>query len=184
MSNVGGDRAVFVFDPDASYAMVDQIRKARVMPTPGLRYVASVSGRWKVFKVMSFDGLADVPKRLDAAGDPETAVSFRGAKIRRSTYRKHTTLVRIDTDVPDPSHLIDDIGTVIATGKGDPVEVDVVAGPFDLLACIVDDNEDSIEEKIVAIRRIKGVKRTMSLRVFDYVSTSPNAPARHRVRPA
>ena len=73
---------------------------------------------------------------------------------------------------------------MIGTGKGHPIEVDVVAGPFDLLACIVDDNEDRIEEKIVGIRRIKGVKRTMSLRVFDYVSTSPNAPARNRVKPA
>jgi hypothetical protein len=184
MSNVGGDRAVFVFDPNASYTIVDDIRSAGVMPTPGLRYVASVSGRWKVFKVMSFQGLADVPKRLDAPGDPETAISFGPAKVRKSTYHEHTALVRIQTEVPDPSHPIDDIGAAIGTGAGDPVEVDIVAGPFDLLACIVDDDEDKIGEKILSIRRIKGVKRTMSLRVFDYVSTSSNAPSTHQVRAA
>lgn len=180
MPTAGVDRAVFVFDPNANYAIVDDIRRAGVMPTKGLRYVASVSGRWKVFKVMSFKGLAEVPKRLDSPGDPETAISFSPAKVRRSTYRKHTALVRIDTDVPDPSHtLIHDIGTAIGTD-----EVDIVAGPFDLLACIVDDNEAKIGEKILSIRRIKGVKRTMSLRVFDYVSTSPNAPKGNRVQPA
>ena len=63
-------------------------------------------------------------------------------------------------------------------------EADVVVGDFDILACVVDDDEDELHQKILDLRAIDGVKRTVSLRVIDYVSTSDNAPDDHRVSPA
>jgi len=81
--------------------------------------------------------------------------------------------------VPDPSTLLGAIAEAIGSD-----EADVVAGAFDILAVVVDDDEDGLSEKIFAIRRIDGVKRTVSLRVMDYVSTSPNAPDDHRAKEA
>jgi hypothetical protein len=98
MSDNGSDRAVFVFDPDASYGFVREIRDAGVMPTPGLRYVAAVTGPWKIIKVIGFRGVEQLLERLNAPGD-DTATSFRPAKVRRSHYRVHTAFVRIETDV-------------------------------------------------------------------------------------
>jgi hypothetical protein len=186
MSDTGTGRAVFVFDPEASYGLVQEIREAGAMPSRGLRYVAAVTGPWKIFKVMVIDeseGLVDVAPRLDAPGDPETATSFRSAQVRRSTYRALTALVRIDTNVADPSTLIDEIGEAIGTENGH-VEADVVVGAFDILACVVDDDDTDLGQKILNVRRIDGVKRTVTLRVIDYVSTSDNAPQEHRVEPA
>jgi hypothetical protein len=45
----------------------------------------------------------------------------------------------------------------------------------------VADDEESLATKIRDIRRIPGVRRTVSLRVLDYVSTSENAPDGHKV---
>ena len=59
-----------------------------------------------------------------------------------------------------------------------------MAGDFDILACVVDDDEESLARKIFDIRGIEGVKRTVSLRVIDYVSTSENAPDDHKVSAA
>ena len=104
-----GDRALFVFDPEGSYSIVRQIREAGVMPTPGLRYVAAVTGPWKIFKVMALregEGLAPVGDRLDAPGDPETALSLRAAQVRKSRYKAHTAIVLIQTSVADPTTLI------------------------------------------------------------------------------
>jgi hypothetical protein len=184
--SVVGDRALFVFDPEGSYGIVRQIREAGVMPTRGLRYVASVTGPWKVFKVMAkgeSEGLVDVADRLDTPGDPETAVTLRAAQIRKSTYRAYTALVRIDTSVADPTTLIDQIAQAIGSDT-QPPEIDVVVGAFDILACVVDDDETSLGQKLLAVREIDGVKRTTSLRVIDYVSISENAPDDHRVAPA
>ena len=182
MSDSGTDRAIFTFDAEASYRLVRELRDAGVMPSRGLRYVAAVTGPWKIFKVMSYgapEELVDVAARLDAPGDPETAISLRSAQVRRSDYRAFTALVRIHTSVPDPSTLLHQIREVIG-GE----EADVVVGAFDILACVVDDDETSLGDKILSLRRIDGVQRTVSLRVLDYVSTSPNAPEGHRVRPA
>jgi hypothetical protein len=183
--SVEGDRAVFVFDKEASYGVVGQIREAGAMPNPGLRYVASVTGQWKVFKVMAVreaEGLVDVAARLDAPGDPETAITLRSSQVRKSTYRTHTALVRIETSVADPTTLIDQIAEAIESDR-EP-EVDVVVGAFDILACVVDDDETSLGRKLLRVRQISGVERTNSLRVMDYVSISDNAPDDHRVAPA
>ena len=56
------------------------------------------------------------------------------------------------------------------------MEVDSVMGNFDILACVSDDDEEELARKIMAIRKLKGVKRTVSLRVIDYRSRSDNAP--------
>ena len=179
------DRAVFVFDPDASYAFVDQIRGAGHMPTRGLRYVASVTGsQAKIFKVMTFEGLLDVVQRLDEPGDPETATTFRPAAVRKSQYRTFTAIVRIQTMVPDPSDLIEQIGDAIGRDSDGGVEADVVTGGFDILACVVDDDERELIKKVMKIREIDGVTDTKTLRVHDYVSTSPNAVGDFHVEPA
>jgi hypothetical protein len=174
----------FVFDPDGSYGRVREIREAGVMPVAGLRYVASVTGPFKLVKVISFDALADLPDKLDSVssqdgGSDDNAIALFGSKIRRSEYRTNTAFVMIDTRVPDPSDLLEAITAAIGSD-----EADVVAGTFDILAVVVDDDDDDLSRKIFAIRRIEGVKRTVSLRVMDYVSTSPNAPADHRAKDA
>ena len=163
----------FVFSPDAKYGLVE---------TGGFGnnvwYVASVSGPWKIFAVIDFDDVGDVGdvvdavfKQTDAAGDPETALTLVPASVRHHTYFSNTALVRIETDVPDPRDLIEDIGRVT-----DSDEVDSVMGNFDILACVGDEDEDELARKIMAIRKLKGVKRTVSLRVIDYRSRSDSAP--------
>ena len=182
MSDNGSDRAVFVFDPDASYGFVREIRDAGVMPTPGLRYVAAVTGPWKIIKVIGFKGVEQLLERLNAPGD-DTATSFGPAKVRRSHYRAHTVFVRIETDVADPSELL----TKIAAALGiplDELEADVIVGDFDILVCLSDDDEDTLKRWVLAIRAIPEVRRTVTLRVLDYVSTSDKADADHRVRSA
>jgi hypothetical protein len=174
----------FVFDPDGSYGRVREIRAAGVMPVAGLRYVASVTGPFKLVKVLAFDDLDDLPDKLDSIGShddgsDDNAIALYASKIRKSQYRANTAFVMIDTRVPDPSSLLGAIAEAIGSD-----EADVVAGAFDILAVVVDDDEDGLSEKIFAIRRIDGVKRTVSLRVMDYVSTSPNAPDDHRAKEA
>jgi DNA-binding Lrp family transcriptional regulator len=181
MSDDPSDTA-FVFAPDASYGLVQQIRSAGAMPVAGLRYVASVTGPWKIVKIVTFDGLGQLADRLESlseAGDPPTAISFGRAQVKRSEYRTHTAFIRIDVRVDDPRTLIDEI-----TGKIGSDEADAVTGDFDIFACVTDDEEDELMRKILAVRAIDGVKRTTSLRVIDYVSTSADAPDDHRVEPA
>jgi hypothetical protein len=175
---------VFVFDPDGSYGRVREIRGNGVMPVVGLRYVASVTGPFKLVKVINFEELGDLPDKLDSVssqdgGSDDNAIALFGSKIRRSQYRTNTAFVMIQTRVADPSTLLEEITEAIGSD-----EADVVAGTFDILAVVVDDDEQGLNDKIFAIRRLEGVKRTMSLRVMDYVSTSENAPDDHRVEQA
>ena len=163
----------FVFSPDAKYGFVETGEFGI-----NVWYVASVSGPWKIFAVIDFDDVRDVAnvvdavfKQTDATGDPETALTLIPASVRHHTYFSNTALVRIDTDVPDPGALIYHIQKV--TGSE---EVDSVMGNFDLLACVSDEDEEELARKIMAIRKLKGVKRTVSLRVIDYRSRSDNAP--------
>jgi hypothetical protein len=163
----------FVFSPDAKYGFVETGEFGI-----NVWYVASVSGPWKIFAVIDFDDVRDVAnvvdavfKQTDATGDPETALTLIPASVRHHTYFSNTALVRIDTDVPDPGALIYHIQKV--TGSE---EVDSVMGNFDLLACVSDDDEEELARKIMAIRELEGVTRTVSLRVIDYRSRSDNAP--------
>lgn len=179
----------FVFDPEGSYSVVGRIREKGTMPAAGLRYVASVTGPYKIFEVVTFEGLGQLTERLESlpsggSDDPPNALAFGAAKVRRSTYRAHTALVRIGVKVPDPTELLDQIGQAIGSDPEEGVEADVVVGDFDILACVVDDDEESLRAKMLAIRTIEGVRRTVSLRVIDYVSTSENAPEGHRVSAA
>jgi hypothetical protein len=180
----------FVFDPTGNYKVVGKIREQGQMPTPGLRYVASVTGPCKVFEVVSFDALAELDDQLDSlpggggSEDPPNAIVLGQAKVRKSTYRAHTALVRIDVRVADPATLLPSIGEVIGVDQDGEPEADVVVGDFDILACVVDDDEAALHQKILDIRAIEGVKRTVTLRVIDYVSTSENAPDDHRVSAA
>jgi hypothetical protein len=171
----------FVFDPDGGYGRVREIREAGVMPVAGLRYVASVTGPFKLVKVITFDELGDLPDTLDSVtsqdgGSDDNALALFGSKIRRSEYKANTAFVMIETRVADPSGLLEEVGEAIGSD-----EADVVAGTFDILAVVVDDEERGLSDKIFAIRGIQGVRRTVSLRVMDYVSTSDNAPSDHKV---
>lgn len=173
-----------VFDPDGSYGRVRDIRGSGVMPITGLRYVASVTGPFKLVKILAFDDLDELPDKLDSVtsqdgGSDDNALVMFASKIRKSEYRTNTAFVMIDTRVADPRGLLEEIAE--ATGSD---EADVVAGTFDILAVVVDDDEDGLNAKILAIRGIEGVKRTVTLRVMDYVSTSPNAPSDHSVKAA
>jgi hypothetical protein len=180
---------VFVFDPNGNRRIVGKILEAGIMPVPGLRYVASITGPYKTVQVMTFDALAELGERLDSlpggggTDDPPTAIAKGNAKVRRSTYAANTTFVMMEVRAPDPSTLMDEIEEVLGADD-DGVEADVVEGDFDIFACIVDDDDDVIRQKILALRGIRGVRRTVSLRVIDYVSTSANAPDDRRVEPA
>lgn len=180
----------FVFDPTGNYQVVEAIREATVMPAVGLRYVAAVTGPFKIFKVVDFDALDQLDDTLDSLSgegvslDPPNAVVIGTAKVRRSRYLSHTALVRIDVTVADPADLLNQIKRAIGPDSEGGVEADVVAGDFDILACVVDDDEESLARRIFDIRGIEGVKRTVSLRVIDYVSTSENAPDDHKVSAA
>jgi hypothetical protein len=182
MSDIDSDRAVFVFDPDATYGMVKAIKAVGVMPTPGLRYVAAVTGPFKIIKVIAFMGVEQLFERLDAPGD-DTATSFTFAKVRRSHYRGHTVFVRIETRVADPSELLPEIANAIDVPQDD-LEADVIIGDFDILVCLSHDDEDTLGSWVLAIRAIPGIRRTVTLRVLDYVSTSDHAPDDHRVSAA
>ncbi len=177
----------FVFDPTGNYKLVGKIRDQGQMPTPGLRYVASVTGPYKVFQVVTFEALAGLDDQLDllpgggGSEDPPNAIVLGAAKVRRSTYRLHTALVMIHVRVADPETLLPQIGEAIGVEPDGEPEADVVVGDFDILACVVADDEDELLQKILDLRAIDGVKRTVSLRVMDYVSTSENAPDDHRV---
>lgn len=181
----------FVFDPRGNYQVIQDIRDAGRMPAAGLRYAASITGPYKVFQVVDFDELDQLGGRLDSlpggggSADPPTTLSIGTAKVRRSKYLAHTALVRIDVRAADadPAVLLPQVKDAIDPDSDDEVEAeaDVVVGDFDILACIVDDDEESLAMKILDIRRIPGVKRTVSLRVLDYVSTSENAPDGHKV---
>jgi hypothetical protein len=183
--------SAFVFDPEASYGKVQQIRAATKMPVAGLRYVAAVTGPWKIFEVVEFDGLGELADRLDAvtgsnaggSGDPPNALAIGTERVRRSHYKTHTALVRVDVRVDDPSTLFPDIAAALDVSE-DELEADSVAGDFDILICVVEDDEEVLNQRIFALRQVNGVKRTVSLRVLDYVSTSDHADADHRVDPA
>jgi DNA-binding Lrp family transcriptional regulator len=173
---------VFVFDPDASYGRVQEIREAKFMPA-GVHLVASVTGPWKILSIVDYSDLReDFTGRVEGLaggggfGDPETAVVIGFSKVKRSVYANQMAFVRIETRVPDPRELIGDIEEAIGSD-----EIDVVAGDFDILACAVADDDDSLASKIFAVRTIEGVKRTKSLRVIDFVSESEDAPDGHRV---
>ena len=182
---------VFVFDPNGNRRTVGKIRDAGVMPVPGLRYVASITGPYKTVQVMTYDALSELGDRLDSlpggggTEDPPTALVRGNAKVRRSRYGANTALVMLDVRRPDPSTLMDEIEAVIGPDNdGEGPEADVVEGDFDILACIVDDDPDAIRQKILGLRGIQGVRRTVTLNVIDYVSTSENAPDENRVQPA
>jgi hypothetical protein len=172
---------VFVFEPDGDYGRVDAIRKDRRMPVAGLKYVASVTGRWKLVKIADFEDVeADLAGRLNQISElDENAIVLGQSKIRRSTYLAHTALVRIDVDADAD---LDDLRGRIVEKTGTDDEVDVVMGDFDMLAVVVADVEDphderSLDARIKSIRRLDGVERTESLRVMDFVSTSEGAQA-------
>jgi hypothetical protein len=170
--------SVFVFSPDASYGLLGAEIAAEV------HFVAAVSGPWKIFAVIDFDDASQVPGLVDAAfkreggfGDPETALTWLiRAVVRHTDYYEHTALVRIDTDVVDPGELVYRIRKAIGSD-----EVDSVMGDFDILACVGDDDEEELARKVMAIREIEGVTRTVSLRVLDYRSRSEFAPAGKRL---
>jgi len=184
MSDMNGGRVVFVFDEDASYGLVQDIKSAGRMPTAGLRYVAAVTGPWRIFKVITFHDVRSLAPPLDSPGDPNTATTFNTDKLRKSIYKDHTAFVRIETDVADPSTLLAGIAAALNISVDD-LEADVVVGDFDILVCLVDDDETNLGPMVLAIRGVTGVRRTVTLKVIDYASTSANAPNDgHRVEPA
>lgn len=166
----------FVFEPDTDYGRVDAIRKAGRMPVAGLTYVASVTGRWKMVKIVDFGEVeTDLAGRLDLlSGLDENAIVLGLAKVRKSTYLKYTALVRIDVRVANPADLFPQLAGVMGVSL-EELEADVVVGDFDIFTVVVDDEEGNLGTKILNIRAIDGVKRTVSLRVIDYVSTSESA---------
>ena len=144
---------VFVFEPDADYGRVDVIRKAGKMPVKGLKFVASVTGRWKVLKIVEFGEVeADLADRLDlVTGLDENAIVMGQAKVRKSSaYLAHTALVRIDVDVNAD---LDELRGQIEGASGSD-EVDVVMGEFDMLAVVVADDENRPSASRIDLRNL------------------------------
>jgi hypothetical protein len=173
----------FVFDPEASYGRVRQIRERNEMPA-GVHLLASVTGPWKNVVIVDYQGLGQLATFVDGLGgengsdDPPTAtVIGTASKVKRSVYKDHMAFVRIDVrGDADPMDLLGEIQGTIGSE-----EADAVIGDFDIFACAVADDEDGLTETILAIRGINGVKRTVSLRLIDYVSESSDAPDGHKV---
>jgi uncharacterized protein with GYD domain len=165
------DGAAFVFMPEKDAGIVGKYQKGG-MPR-GVRYVASVTGPWQVFAVVEFDDVSELPGIVGTlASDPPTALVFGPASVRRTEYRELTALVRID--VKDDADLDRVAAEIRDTAHTD--EVDTVMGDFDLLACVGGRDEAELRANIFAIRAVGGVRRTVTLRVIDYVSTSEDAP--------
>jgi hypothetical protein len=173
--------AAFVFDPDTGYGRVDDIRSQNKMPD-GVHFLASVSGPWNIIAIVDLDNLGQLPSRVGAvqgqsgSGDPDTATVIGFAKVKKSVYSDHMAFIRIETRAADPSDLLGYIVDAIGSE-----EADVVAGDFDILACAAGEDESDLANKIFAVRAIDGVRRTVSLRVIDYVSAAPEAPEGHRL---
>jgi hypothetical protein len=170
----------FVFDPGGSYGKVQAIRNSGTMPD-GVRYLASVTGPWKLFAVVEFAALGQMADRVDGLsqgqgfGDPPTSTVFGPSKIRRSVYKEHTAFVRIQTNMSDPSQLLPKLAAALGISQ-DELEADSVVGDLDVLVCLVDDDEENLAGQVLTIRGVEGVRRTVTLRVIDYVSASENAP--------
>jgi len=177
--------SVFVFDEVDGYDRVEKIRNANRMPD-GAHFVASVTGKWKVFSIVDYEDLTDLAGKVEGltggggGGDPETAPVFDRlfSQVKRSVYASQMAFVRIDVDedVEDPRTLLADIQAAIGSD-----EVDPVVGSFDILACPVADDEGSLGQLIRNIRAVDGVTATNSLRVIDFVSESEDAPDGHRI---
>ncbi len=173
--------AAFVFSPDASYGLIEKL-KSEGLPK-GVRYVASVTGPWKIFGVLNFDALKDLPTIADllfggsdGSVDPPTALVLGTNQVRRTDYLDETALVRIDLeDVGD-----EDLERILAEIRETiSPEVDSVLGNFDLLVCVGAGSVQDLNGRILQLRRIAGIRRTVSLRVIDYVSVSDSLDAGH-----
>ena len=173
--------SAFVFAPDASYGLISTL-KSRGLPK-GVRYVASVTGPWKIFAVLNFDVLKDLPAitdplfgGADGSADPPTALVLGRSQVRKTDYLDETALVRIDLeDVGE-----DDLARILAEIKETiSPEVDSVLGNFDLLACVGGGSDQDLNDRILQLRRITGIRRTVSLRVIDYVSVSDSLDDGH-----
>src|SRR6266550_4368183 len=95
--------SAFVFAPDASYGLISTL-KSQGLPK-GVRYVASVTGPWKIFAVLNLDVLKDLPAITDllfgevgASADPPTALVLGRSQVRKTDYLDETALVRIDLE--------------------------------------------------------------------------------------
>src|SRR5207248_1938433 len=95
--------AAFVFAPDASYGLISTL-KSQGLPK-GVRYVASVTGPWKIFAVLNFDVLQDFPaitdvlfREADGSVDPATALVLGMGQVRKTVYLNETALVRVDLE--------------------------------------------------------------------------------------
>src|SRR5207247_2230259 len=107
-----------VFSPDASYGLVQVIRNAGRMPVVGLRYVAAVTGPWKIFEVVEFERLDQLAAQAESLSP--TAIVIDRDQVRRSIYLAHTAFVRIHTEAADPTDLLAEIKKVIGpTQDGD-----------------------------------------------------------------
>jgi DNA-binding Lrp family transcriptional regulator len=173
--------AAFVFAPDASYGLISEL-KSQGLPK-GVRYVASVTGPWKIFAVLNFEALKDFPAIADSLSgevngsfDPPTALVLGKSQVRKTEYLDETALVRIDLeDVGE-----DDLARILAEIKETiSPEVDSVLGNFDLLACVGGRSDQDLNDRIMQLRRIAGIRRTVSLRVIDYVSVSDSLDDGH-----
>jgi hypothetical protein len=177
--------SVFVFDPDASYRRIDEIREANEMPE-GAHLVASITGSsFKIFSIVDytdlrqdFTGLVEGLSGGGGSGDPETATVIGVlSKVKRSRYGPEMALVRIEVrGDTDPMSLLGAIRDTIGSD-----EADAVIGLFDILACVVADDDDGIAATVNAIRGIDGVKTAKPLKVIDFVSESDDAPDGHRI---
>jgi len=111
----------FVFDPEASYGRVRQIRERNEMPA-GVHLLASVTGPWKNVAIVDFDSLDQLATRVEALGghngsdDPPTATVIGAAsKVKRSVYAAHMAFIRIEVREPDPTSLLPEITTAIGS---------------------------------------------------------------------
>lgn len=175
---------VYVFSEDADYARIREFKK--LMPS-GLRYAAYLTGPWCVFGILEMDDLAKLPDLLNITGlgsETDVVATHRLLRVlKRSHYHPVSAFVRIDIDAHiDPegegtgreeATLLGDIRRK-AAGDGDEGEAESVMGAFDSLAYVGGTAVDDLTRKVGEIRKLDAVRRTLTMRVIDWVS--PNAP--------
>jgi hypothetical protein len=178
--------AAYIFSPDASYALVSDLRHSGL--PRGVHLVASVTGPWQIFAIAEFDDLTELPAIIESlfgggrggggrgSTDPPTAFALGRNSIKKSVYADEMALVRLDVAGVEPDGLQDLLGAI---GE----ETNAVFGDFDILTCVAADDVDGVMARIFELRGMDAVVRTTTLWIIDYVCAGEDAPKAYRRRP-
>jgi Lrp/AsnC ligand binding domain len=165
----------YVFVPEASPDVIAKLRESGL--PRGIRYVASVTGPWDLFAIATFDDLGDLPGIVATMNvDPTTALAIKPYYTKTSAYHDHSAFVRINLGEGDPLAVLEGVRDAIGSH-----EANLVLGDFDMLAYVGANSEDALIQTILhRLRKVPGIRRTVTLRVIDYLTRNPEVPDKKR----